>query len=111
MSQFWADFCLSFRPRGSRRWSDCVTHLGATAGDTRMSTNPQGAAQSVDSITPTILMTMTGVTGIVDAVSFLALGRVFTANMTGNVMLLGFALGRTPGLSSQRSFLALAFFL
>jgi uncharacterized membrane protein YoaK (UPF0700 family) len=76
-----------------------------------MSTSPQGAAQSVDSITPTILMTMTGVTGIVDAVSFLALGRVFTANMTGNVMLLGFALGRTPGLSSQRSFLALAFFL
>jgi uncharacterized membrane protein YoaK (UPF0700 family) len=76
-----------------------------------MSTSPQGAAQSGDSITPTILMTMTGVTGIVDAVSFLALGRVFTANMTGNVMLLGFALGRTPGLSSQRSFLALAFFL
>lgn len=73
--------------------------------------NPQGNAQSTKSITPAILLTMTVVTGIVDAVSFLALGRVFTANMTGNVMLLGFALGRSPGLSVERSFLALAFFL
>jgi uncharacterized membrane protein YoaK (UPF0700 family) len=76
-----------------------------------MSTNPQGNAQPTYSITPTILLAMTVVTGMVDAVSFLALGRVFTANMTGNVMLLGFAAGRTPGLSTERSLLALAFFL
>lgn len=31
--------------------------------------------------------------GAVDALSFLALGEVFTANMTGNVVLLGLALG------------------
>ncbi|MFC7103480.1 DUF1275 family protein [Nonomuraea rubra] len=31
--------------------------------------------------------------GAVDALSFLALGQVFTANMTGNVVLLGLALG------------------
>ena len=31
------------------------------------------------------------VTGLVDAVSYLALGRVFVANMTGNVVFLGFA--------------------
>ena len=38
------------------------------------------------------LLTMTLVTGLVDAVSFLGLSRhVFTANMTGNVALLGFA--------------------
>src|ERR1700734_2392421 len=76
-----------------------------------MSTNPQGNAQPTYSITPAILLTMTAVTGMVDAVSFLALGRVFTANMTGNVMLLGFAVGRTPGLSTERSLLALTFFL
>jgi uncharacterized membrane protein YoaK (UPF0700 family) len=35
---------------------------------------------------------MTAVTGVVDAVSFLALGHVFTANMTGNIVFLGFAL-------------------
>jgi len=33
---------------------------------------------------PAILLTMTAVTGVVDAVSFLAMGHVFTANMTGN---------------------------
>jgi uncharacterized membrane protein YoaK (UPF0700 family) len=58
-----------------------------------------------------ILLVMTFGTGIVDAVSFLALGRVFTANMTGNVTLLGFALGGAPRLSVSRSLLALACFL
>src|SRR5580704_15246409 len=58
-----------------------------------------------------ILLAMTAVTGIVDAVSFLALGRVFTANMTGNVVLLGFALAGVPGISILRSVVALlAFF-
>jgi uncharacterized membrane protein YoaK (UPF0700 family) len=58
-----------------------------------------------------ILVAMTVATGIVDAVSFLALGRVFTANMTGNVVLLGFALAGVPGLSLSRSALALLAFL
>ena len=63
-------------------------------------------------VAPTILLIMTGVTGIVDAVSYLALGHVFTANMTGNVVLLGFALAGTEGLSVSRSLLALfCFFL
>ena len=40
---------------------------------------------------PAILLAMTAVTGVVDAVSFLAMGHVFTANMTRNIVLLGFA--------------------
>jgi uncharacterized membrane protein YoaK (UPF0700 family) len=59
---------------------------------------------------PAILLAMTAVTGIVDAVSFLALGHVFTANMTGNIVFLGFAIGGAPGVSIPRSLLALAFF-
>ena len=59
----------------------------------------------------TILLVMTAVTGIVDAVSFLTLGHVFTANMTGNVVFLGFALGGAPGVSIPRSLLALVCFL
>jgi uncharacterized membrane protein YoaK (UPF0700 family) len=39
------------------------------------------------------LIALTAATGVVDAVSYLGLGRVFTANMTGNVVLLGFGLG------------------
>ena len=51
------------------------------------------------------------VTGVVDAVSFLALGHVFTANMTGNVVFMAFAAVGTPGLSLVRSGLALVAFL
>jgi uncharacterized membrane protein YoaK (UPF0700 family) len=58
-----------------------------------------------------ILLAMTAVTGIVDAVSFLALGHVFTANMTGNIVLLGFAFAGAPGLSVSRSAVALVAFL
>jgi len=58
-----------------------------------------------------ILLAMTVVTGIVDAVSFLALGRVFTANMTGNLVLIGFAFAGTPGISISRSAVALIGFL
>jgi uncharacterized membrane protein YoaK (UPF0700 family) len=42
---------------------------------------------------------MTFVTGLVDAFSYLVLGHVFVANMTGNVVFLGFALVRAPGFS------------
>jgi hypothetical protein len=48
-------------------------------------------ALTADSILPCALIGMTAVTGLVDAVSFLSLGHVFTANMTGNVVLLAFA--------------------
>jgi uncharacterized membrane protein YoaK (UPF0700 family) len=41
------------------------------------------------------LLTLTFVTGLVDAVSYLRLGRVFVANMTGNVVFLGFSSIRT----------------
>jgi uncharacterized membrane protein YoaK (UPF0700 family) len=59
---------------------------------------------------PAVLLALTAVTGLVDAVSFLALGHIFTANMTGNVVFLGFALAGVPGLSLTRSGLALAVF-
>lgn len=60
---------------------------------------------------PQILLVLTAVTGMVDAVSYLGLGRVFTANMTGNVILLAFAAAHVSGLSVQRSMTALVAFL
>ena len=60
---------------------------------------------------PFALLTLTFVTGLVDAVSFLALDHVFTANMTGNVVLLGFAIAGAPGLSVARSLTSLVAFL
>jgi uncharacterized membrane protein YoaK (UPF0700 family) len=60
---------------------------------------------------PAALLVLTAVTGLVDAVSILALGRVFVANMTGNVVFVGFALARAPGFSLAASLSALAGFL
>jgi uncharacterized membrane protein YoaK (UPF0700 family) len=47
---------------------------------------------------------------LVDAISFLGLGNVFTANMTGNTILLGIALGRGDLAAALRSALALTGF-
>ncbi len=40
-----------------------------------------------------MLVLLTVMTGLVDSVSYLALGNVFVANMTGNIIFLGFGLG------------------
>src|SRR5438105_8624110 len=63
-----------------------------------------------DRALPAVLFTLTFVTGLVDAVSFLGLGRIFTANMTGNVVFLGFAAAGAAGLSVARSGVALLAF-
>ena len=57
-----------------------------------------------------LLYLFTAVTGLVDAVSYIALGHVFTANMTGNVVFLGFALAGVPGVSALGCLTALAGF-
>jgi uncharacterized membrane protein YoaK (UPF0700 family) len=57
------------------------------------------------------LMVLTVVSGLVDAVSYLGLGHVFTANMTGNVVLLGFAAAGAPGFSIAASLASLGSFL
>jgi uncharacterized membrane protein YoaK (UPF0700 family) len=60
---------------------------------------------------PEMLLALTVVTGLVDAVSILSLGRVFVANMTGNVVFAGFAIVGAPGFSLGASLFALAGFL
>jgi len=60
---------------------------------------------------PYVLLALTAGTGIVDAVSFLGLGRIFTANMTGNIVFMGFAAAGVPELSFTRSGLAVLAFL
>ena len=69
------------------------------------------SSPTTEKVIPYALLGMTAVTGLVDAVSFLSLGRVFTANMTGNVVILAFATARVPGLSIAYSLTALLSFL
>lgn len=57
------------------------------------------------------LLLLTLATGAVDAVSYLALDRVFTGNMTGNVLFIGFALAGEGGIPLLNNLLALLGFL
>jgi uncharacterized membrane protein YoaK (UPF0700 family) len=59
---------------------------------------------------PPLLLGLTVVTGLVDAFSYLVLGQVFVANMTGNVVFLGFALAGASGFSIPASLVALGGF-
>ena len=57
------------------------------------------------------LSLLTLVTGLVDAACYLGLGRVFTANMTGNVVLLAFGAARAQGLPVLAPTVSLVVFL
>jgi len=59
---------------------------------------------------PLLLVGMTVLTGLVDAFSYLVLGHVFVANMTGNVVFLAFALAGAKAFSIAASLVALASF-
>ena len=59
---------------------------------------------------PQILL-LTWAAGSMDALGYLGLDHVFTANMTGNTVLLGLATGRGEVLATLRSFSALLGFV
>ena len=54
---------------------------------------------------------LTFTTGVIDAASYLGLGHVFTANMTGNIVLLGFGIAGGSGLPVISPLVSLAAFL
>lgn len=58
-----------------------------------------------------ILITLTFVTGIVDAVTFLGLGQVFAAMQTGNVIFLGFGIAGAAGAAVVGPLIAIAAFV
>ena len=60
---------------------------------------------------PWLLLLLSVTTGLVDAISVLGLGKVFTANMTGNVVFLGFAASGAPGFKVAPYVIAIASFM
>jgi uncharacterized membrane protein YoaK (UPF0700 family) len=71
-----------------------------------------GAAPPFDPHGPLmpLLFVLTFITGLVDAISYLQLGHVFVANMTGNVIVLGFSIAGVQEFSLAASLTALAAF-
>jgi uncharacterized membrane protein YoaK (UPF0700 family) len=57
-----------------------------------------------------LLIGLTTVTGLIDAFSYLSLGHVFVANMTGNVVFVGFGLAGGGGAPVAASLLAVLAF-
>ena len=57
------------------------------------------------------LLLLTAATGAIDAVSYLSLDRVFTGNMTGNLLFLGFALTGVEGIPVLNNSVALLGFV
>jgi uncharacterized membrane protein YoaK (UPF0700 family) len=60
---------------------------------------------------PGLLFLLTAVTGVIDAVSLLTLGRVFVANITGTIVTLGLALAGTIGIVRETALAALVTFV
>ena len=57
------------------------------------------------------LLVLTAATGAIDGVSYLALDRVFTGNMTGNVLFIGFGLVGVKGIPVLNNLVALLTFM
>jgi uncharacterized membrane protein YoaK (UPF0700 family) len=74
------------------------------------STSDRDVRSIQDPLTRAMLV-LTFTTGLVDAVSFLGLGHVFTANMTGNVVLLGFGVAGSGDLPVVAPLVSLGAFL
>jgi uncharacterized membrane protein YoaK (UPF0700 family) len=58
-----------------------------------------------------LLLALTVVTGLVDAFSYLSLAHVFVANMTGNVVFLGFGLAGAGDIAVSASLVAILAFM
>jgi uncharacterized membrane protein YoaK (UPF0700 family) len=71
----------------------------------------QRAARSIRHPLSRTLLVLTFTTGLVDAVSYLGIGHVFTANMTGNVVFLGFGIAGSGGLPVLAPLISLLAFL
>ncbi|PND54799.1 DUF1275 family protein [Mycobacterium sp. ENV421] len=69
------------------------------------------AAPTTSRRTIAALLSLTAGTGVIDAVSYLGLGHVFVANMTGNIVFLGFAANPSSGLSAWMALIALGAFM
>lgn len=60
---------------------------------------------------PALLLTLTMLSGIIDAVSVLRLGNVFVSNMTGNLVFVGLGLARAVGFSLRTTVIAVGCFI
>src|SRR3989440_9139850 len=89
-----------------------MTEMATSTRPTQLDREPlKRAARSIRHPLARALLMLTFTTGLVDAVSYLGLGHVFTANMTGNIVLLGFGIAGSGGLPVVGPVVSLCSFL
>jgi uncharacterized membrane protein YoaK (UPF0700 family) len=89
-----------------------MSEMAASARPARLDPDSlKRAARSVRHPLARALLVLTFTTGLVDAASFLGLGRVFTANMTGNIVFLAFGIAGSGGLPVLAPLVSLGSFL
>ena len=97
-----------------RRLRSSATSLrDAVAGDEyvrRLRVGWSGQEDPPRRALPLVLLVLTFTTGLLDAVSYLGLGQVFSGIQTGNLVVLGFALAGAGGFSIAGPALSLAAF-
>lgn len=99
------------QPHESRQPAGTAREQGPGPTGAAHEGSPGPADAAHDRRLPPALLALTATTGLVDAVSYLGLGHVFTANMTGNVVLLGFGLANAGGLPVVAPLVSLGAFL
>ena len=85
--------------------------VSAAAAGAEHASLGQRAGRSIRHPLARTLLLLTFTTGLVDAASYLGLGHVFTANMTGNVVFLGFGIAGSGGLPVVGPLVSLGAFL
>jgi uncharacterized membrane protein YoaK (UPF0700 family) len=85
--------------------------VDAPIGRARLARDDQKGSNKDEQALLRVMVAMTLFSGLIDAVCYLGLGRVFTANMTGNVVVIGFAVAGAPGFSITASLTSLLVFL
>jgi uncharacterized membrane protein YoaK (UPF0700 family) len=89
-----------------------MSEMAASARPARLDPDSlKHAARSARHPLARALLVLTFTTGLVDAASFLGLGRVFTANMTGNIVFLAFGIAGSGGLPVLAPLVSLGSFL
>jgi uncharacterized membrane protein YoaK (UPF0700 family) len=83
---------------------------GGARGDPARSLQPVSTKSLRHPLTRALIL-LTFTTGVIDAASYLGLGHVFAANMTGNIVLLGFGIAGGSGLPVIAPLVSLGAFL
>jgi uncharacterized membrane protein YoaK (UPF0700 family) len=104
------DRLRAFNQADEERRTSLCARMDGTRVEVRSSPVGPTVSAPADRRRDALLIGLTFAAGVVDAVSYLGLGQIFTANMTGNVVFLALAIGERSPSTALHSGAALIIF-